>query len=59
MPIRKISDDVYPILDQPCLSPEHNPPTYVVYEPGTYEWTCPECTHKTIIRVSNIATKSV
>jgi hypothetical protein len=31
-----------------CISPEHNPPSHMVYEPGTYEYTCPAC-GKTIV----------
>lgn len=33
-----------PIVDL-CNSPNHNPPMNMVYEPGSYEWTCPQC-HK-------------
>ena len=28
---------------KPCLSPEHDPPSFMVYEPGEYEYTCPSC----------------
>jgi hypothetical protein len=28
---------------RPCLSPEHNPPSHMVCEPGTYRYTCPMC----------------
>jgi len=28
---------------KPCYSNQHNPPSHMVYEPGTYEWTCPVC----------------
>ena len=27
----------------PCMSPEHNPPSHIVLEPGDYEYTCPSC----------------
>jgi hypothetical protein len=30
----------------PCQSPEHNPPSMLVYQPGWYEWECPACGHK-------------
>ena len=26
-----------------CLSPEHNPPTHMVFEPGIYRHICPNC----------------
>lgn len=27
----------------PCFDLEHKPPMHMVYEPGTYEYTCPSC----------------
>lgn len=36
--LRKIAD-----APRPCLSPEHNPPSMIVLEPGVYEYTCPSC----------------
>ena len=37
--LKKIKD-----AEQPCLSPEHNPPSHIVLEPGgTYEYVCPAC----------------
>lgn len=38
MPIYKIGE-----VKQPCLHPEHNPPTHIVLEPGIYEYVCPGC----------------
>jgi len=29
--------------NKPCLCPEHNPPSNIVLEPGTYTWKCPSC----------------
>ncbi len=26
-----------------CRHPEHNPPTHMVFSPGVYEHTCPQC----------------
>lgn len=26
-----------------CTDPEHNPANMIVWEPGTYEHTCPSC----------------
>ena len=34
-------------FDPPCSSPEHFPPKFMVYEPGEYEYTCPQCGHVT------------
>ena len=36
--LRKIAD-----VPEPCLSPEHDPPSHIVLEPGVYEYTCPAC----------------
>jgi hypothetical protein len=36
---RKIADPPSP----PCPHPEHRPPGMMVFEPGMYEHTCPEC----------------
>ncbi len=30
-------------LDKPCYNPEHQPPSHIVLEPGTYKHTCPGC----------------
>lgn len=38
MPLEKIAEAV-----PPCFSPEHNPPSHIVLEPGTYRHTCPSC----------------
>ena len=42
MPTVKIKDAPPP----PCQNSEHNPPTMMVWEPGTYEHTCPSCGDK-------------
>lgn len=44
--LEKISDK--PV---PCLYPEHNFPSHIVLEPGTYKYTCPNCRQSTIVRV--------
>jgi predicted RNA-binding Zn-ribbon protein involved in translation (DUF1610 family) len=44
--LKKIKD-----ADKPCLSSEHNPPSHMVYSPGTYEYTCPSCGKVTIFEV--------
>lgn len=44
--LKRISDgdeDKKWITSKPCLSPEHNPPSHIVLQPGTYEYTCPSC----------------
>lgn len=43
---RKIKD-----AELPCMHPEHNPPSHMVYEPGTYEHTCPSCGKSMIFTV--------
>lgn len=42
--LRKIKE---PNHQEICISREHNPPTMIVLSPGTYEYTCPNCGHKT------------
>lgn len=49
MPLKKLAD-----APKPCLSREHNPPSHMVYEPGTWEWTCPSCGKKTVFTVPRI-----
>ncbi len=44
--LRKIAD-----APQQCLSPEHNPPSMIHLDPGTYEYVCPSCGHKTTFTV--------
>lgn len=43
MPTVKIKDFD---KEQVCQHPEHNPPTMMVFEPGEYEHTCPNCGKK-------------
>lgn len=38
MTLKKIAE-----APKPCTSSEHNPPSMMVYEPGTYEYACPSC----------------
>jgi len=45
--IKKIAD-----LKQPCLHPEHDPPSHMVLEPGIYEHTCPNCGRKMTFTVN-------
>jgi hypothetical protein len=47
---RKIADA--PI---PCPHPGHEPPSHMVFPPGTYEHVCPACGHKTIFTVPFIS----
>jgi len=51
MPLRKIRE---PKKEERCLDPEHNPPQFMYYEDGTYEWECPRCHKKQIFTVNNI-----
>jgi hypothetical protein len=43
---RKVAD-----AQIPCMNPEHKPPSHCVFEPGTYEHTCPSCGKITIFTV--------
>ena len=49
MPLRKIADE-----KPPCGHPEHNPPIHMVLSPGTYEYTCPSCGHKTTFIINGV-----
>lgn len=44
--VRKLAGPV-----QVCRSPEHNPPQFMVHDPGTYEYVCPSCGHRTVFTV--------
>jgi hypothetical protein len=46
MGLKKIKD-----AKVPCLNPEHDPPMYIVLQPGTYEHTCPGCGEKIVFEV--------
>lgn len=47
MPTVKIGE-----VERPCLHPEHNPPSMVVWEPGVYQHTCPACGAKITFTVN-------
>ena len=53
MPTRKIST---PKEDRQkvCVHPEHNPPSMMVFKPGTYEHICPACGKKQIFVVRGV-----
>lgn len=52
MPTRKIDDPEYPDIQKMyCQSPDHQPPTHMVYEPGVYEHVCCACGLKFMFRV--------
>lgn len=48
MPLVKISE---PTREEQCTSSEHNPPMHIVLDPGTYEYTCPQCGKKVTFTV--------
>lgn len=50
MPLKKLDDDKT-WSHKICRSPEHNPPSMMVYPPGRYEWTCPVCGASTFFSV--------
>ena len=35
----------------PCSHPEHDPPSHIVLEPGTYKHTCPSCGEEVVFTV--------
>lgn len=43
MPLKKIETINLNWEEPICSDPEHNPPTMIVLEPGSYEYTCPTC----------------
>ena len=49
MSLRKIADE-----PKPCRHPQHDPPTMIVLDPGTYEHTCPGCGRRKIFRVRGV-----
>jgi len=51
MPLEKIGD-----VSTPCTSPEHNPPQWMVYQPGVYKWTCPVCGMAQVFTVESTTT---
>ena len=51
MSLRKIKT---PSRQDKCLNAEHNPPSHIVLEAGTYEYICPSCGKKTIFEVPQI-----
>lgn len=58
MPIRKVGDPPerksagWALHDRlPCQHPEHDPPGHLVLAPGIYEYECPGCGEKRIIRI--------
>ena len=42
-------------VPQPCLDPEHNPPSNIVLEPGVYRNTCPSCGQSSTFTVPAVA----
>lgn len=38
-----------------CMNHSHNPPSHMVYSPGTYKHTCPSCGHVIIFNVAGIS----
>lgn len=44
-PTRRLPDGERPAWNsiRQCQDPDHNPPSMMVWEPGTYEHTCPRC----------------
>jgi ribosomal protein S27E len=56
MPTRKLSSPETWIEGKKkvkCTDREHNPPNQMVFEPGSYEHTCPDCGKATTFIVSD------
>ena len=51
MPFKKLPDAEQWNPPKACRHPEHNPPTMIVLQPGTYEWSCPACGHTVRVTV--------
>lgn len=51
MPTRKIAEPDEGWNRRPCRHPEHEPPKFRVFEPGTWEHECPACGHKVTFTV--------
>lgn len=49
MPTIKISEPK-PV----CNHPEHNPPSHMVFTPGTYKHVCPSCGKEVIFDVPQV-----
>lgn len=49
--LKKVGD---PPKRKVCLHPAHNPPAYMVYKPGVYEYTCSGCGHITNFTVDDV-----
>jgi hypothetical protein len=54
MPTRKIAD----APPDPCQHPEHNPPGYACWPPGTYEHVCPACGARQVFTVCRLSWSS-
>ena len=52
--IRKIAD-----LPEVCMDDEHEPPRYMVLQPGIYEHTCPACGEVQRFTVQRAGTRMV
>lgn len=52
MTLRKLTQHEW--LQSMCVHREHEPPRYIVLEPGMYEHTCPGCKRKTYFRVVGV-----
>lgn len=51
MSLRRLPDAEAWKRPKPCYHPEHDPPGMIVLEPGSYEYTCPQCGHSTVFTV--------
>jgi len=62
MPTRRIDDDEDKSWKaEPCYDRDHDPPSHMVWPPGTYEHVCPSCgktVRFTVARISCLSGSS-
>ena len=58
MPTRKINSDKES-LQTYCSHPDHNPPSHMVFQPGSYEHVCSGCKRKMMFTVNGIYCNAV
>lgn len=56
--LEKLNDGWRHNAHNTCQDPEHNPPTMIVLEPGTYRHTCPGCGRNMIFTVPGVTCRT-
>lgn len=52
MPLERLDEGKRAPWVSQCRHPEHDPPTMIVLQPGTYRHTCPACGNQVVFVVS-------